>query len=94
MLQTPPLDHPLAEGPLRRPLISRPLGVAAVPLLMLAGAACRDEFAGAGDLRAQRVVLEREVEGLREVVGRLERGAPMLPADDVVSRSATAWCAS
>lgn len=37
----------------------------------------------AGDLRAQRVVLEREVEGLRAVVHRLERGEPLLPADDV-----------
>ena len=56
----------------------------AVPCLMLAGTACRDEFAGAGDLRAQRVVLDREVAGLREVVGRLEGGAPLLPANDVM----------
>ena len=43
----------------------------------------RTEDGAAGDLRAQRVVLEREVEGLRAVVHRLERGEPLLPADDV-----------
>jgi hypothetical protein len=52
-------------------------------LVALAAAACDRAYDGAGDLRAQRVVLEREVEGLREVVGRLERGEPLLPPDDV-----------
>lgn len=48
-----------------------------------ASASCDRTFEGAGQLRAQRVVLEREVEGLRAVVERLERGEPLLPADDV-----------
>lgn len=47
------------------------------------GAACDSTYEGGGDLRAQRVVLEREVEGLRPIVQRLERGEPLLPADDV-----------
>jgi hypothetical protein len=54
-----------------------------VPALALAAGACSDRFKGGGELRAQRVVLEREVEGLREVVARLERGEAMLPLDDV-----------
>jgi len=43
----------------------------------------RSEFEGGGDLRARKVVLRREVEGLRAIVARLERGEPMLPKDDV-----------
>jgi hypothetical protein len=43
----------------------------------------RSEFEGGGDLRARKVVLKREVEGLRAIVARLERGEPMLPKDDV-----------
>jgi hypothetical protein len=56
---------------------------ALVPVLALAAVACQSRFEGGGDLRAQRVVLQREVEGLREVVARLERGEAMLPLDDV-----------
>lgn len=54
-------------------------------MVTLASAGCTggDDSAGAGDLRAQRVVLEREVEGLRAIVQRLERGQPLLPADDI-----------
>jgi hypothetical protein len=52
--------------------------------LALVHPACGRGFEGGGDLRAQRVVLEREVEGLREIVGRLETGEPMLPPDDVL----------
>jgi hypothetical protein len=52
------------------------LGVALAP-------ACRSEFEGGGDLRAQRVVLKREVEGYREAAARLERGEPVLPKEDV-----------
>lgn len=52
-------------------------------LAVLAGAACDDAYDGAGDLRAQRVVVEREVEGLRDVVRRLDRGEPLLPPDDI-----------
>lgn len=60
-------------------------GLAAALVATLAGAGCAggDDSAGAGDLRAQRVVLEREVEGLRAIVQRLERGQPLLPADDI-----------
>ncbi|MGE4085399.1 MAG: hypothetical protein AB7H93_20590 [Vicinamibacterales bacterium] len=53
-----------------------------VPCLALA-VACDREFEGGGDLRAQRVVLAREVEGLRALVERMERGEPMIPADDI-----------
>ena len=41
------------------------------------------KFEGGGDLRAQKVVLKREVDGLREAVARLEKGEPILPLDDV-----------
>lgn len=46
-------------------------------------AGCDRAYEGGGDLRAQRVVLQREVEGLRAVVERLERGEPLLPANDL-----------
>jgi len=45
--------------------------------------ACRSKFEGGGDLRAQRVVLQREVEGYREAAARLERGDPVLPKEDL-----------
>ena len=61
---------------------SRP-AVACMALVLLASVACRSEFEGGGDLRAQKVVLQREVEGARAVVARLERGEPLLPPDDV-----------
>lgn len=51
--------------------------------LAFALAGCDRGYEGAGDLRAQRVVLAREVEGLRAMVQRLERGEPMLPPNDV-----------
>jgi hypothetical protein len=54
-----------------------------LPLAVLAFAACGQKYTGGGDLRAQRVVLSREVEGLREAVARLERGEPLLPVNDV-----------
>lgn len=53
------------------------------PALALVVSACGSQFKGGGDLRAQKVVLKREVEGLREIVARLERGEEMLPLDDV-----------
>lgn len=61
---------------------SRP-AVAFMALVLLASAACRSEFEGGGALRAQKVVLQPEVEGARAVVARLERGEPLLPPDDV-----------
>ena len=51
--------------------------------LALATLACSSKFEGGGDLRAQRVVLQREVEGYREAAARLERGEPVLPKEDV-----------
>lgn len=55
--------------------------VVAASLALSAG--CDRGYEGGGDLRAQRVVLEREVEGLRAIVTRLERGEPLLPPDDI-----------
>jgi hypothetical protein len=52
-------------------------------LLALVAVACSRRFEGGGELRAQRVVLQREVDGLREAVARLEKGQPILPLDDV-----------
>ncbi len=57
---------------------------ALVPVLALVLSACGGKFEGGGDLRAQKVVLKREVDGLREGVARLEKGQPILPLDDVV----------
>jgi hypothetical protein len=56
---------------------------ALAPVLAVLAAACGSRFEGGGELRAQKVVLLREVEGLREVVARLERGEPMLPLGDL-----------
>lgn len=44
---------------------------------------CRGD-PGAGALHARKVVLEREVEGLRATAARLEEGEPVLPLEDVV----------
>ena len=52
-----------------------------IPLVL--AAACSREFTGGGDLRAKKVVLQREVQGLRELVGGLERGESILPPNDV-----------
>jgi hypothetical protein len=56
---------------------------ALVPVLVLSTAACTSKFEGGGDLRAEKVVLKREVDGLREAVARLERNEPILPLEDV-----------
>ena len=56
---------------------------ALAPVLALVLSACGSRFEGGGDLRARKVVLKREVEGLRESVARLEKGQPILPLDDV-----------
>jgi len=56
---------------------------AMLPGLVLLTLACGSRFKGGGDLRAQKVVLRREVDGLREAVARLERGQPILPIEDV-----------
>jgi hypothetical protein len=64
-------------------MISRVAGTALVAALVLAAAACGGKPDNGGALHAQQVVLKREVDGLREVVARLERHEPMLPAGDV-----------
>jgi len=64
---------------MRRVCVLRALGL----VLALVLPACKGRFEGGGDLRAQKVVLKREVDGLREVVVRLEKGQPILPLDDV-----------
>jgi hypothetical protein len=52
--------------------------------LLLGGASgCRRDEGG-GDLHARQAALEREAEGLRASVGKLERGEPILPDDAVV----------
>jgi len=56
---------------------------AAAVLLALAAGGCRHDERG-GELHAQKVVLQREVEGLRGLADRLERGESVLPPDDVV----------
>lgn len=66
-----------------RALIRRRGWVAAALATAAAITGCDRGYDGGGDLRAQRVVLEREVEGLRAMVQRLERGEPMLPPNDV-----------
>ena len=58
-------------------------GKTLVAALVLAAAACGGKSESGGALHAQQVVLTREVDGLREVVARLERHEPMLPAGDV-----------
>lgn len=54
-----------------------------VTALTIASTACGRQFEGGGELHAQQVVLRREVQGLREVAARLERGEPMLAPNDV-----------
>jgi hypothetical protein len=56
---------------------------ALVPALALVLPACDSKFQGGGDLRARKVLLKREVDGLREAVARLEKGQPVLPLDDI-----------
>lgn len=50
---------------------------AALTLALLSSAGCGRQYEGGGELRAQRVVLQREVDGLRETVALLERGEPV-----------------
>lgn len=56
---------------------------AAVFVCAFSASACKNRYKGAGELHARQVLLRREVEGLREVVARLERQEPMLPPDDM-----------
>lgn len=52
--------------------------------LVEAVSGCRGDRGG-GALHAQQVALEREVGGLRERVGKLERGEPIMPEEAVVA---------
>ncbi|MDO8836785.1 MAG: hypothetical protein Q7V01_14385 [Vicinamibacterales bacterium] len=57
-------------------------------MLVLAGlavssAGCDGRFEGAGELRAQKVALEREVAGLKDMVSLLERGEAIVPPGDI-----------
>jgi hypothetical protein len=61
----------------------RPGLVLAAALLLAAGAGCRRDE-GAAALHARQSELEREAEGLRASLARLERGEPILPEDAVV----------
>ena len=61
----------------------RLLDVFVLGVLAACAPACRSRFEGGGDLRAQKVVLKREVEGYREAAARLERGDPVLPKEDL-----------
>jgi hypothetical protein len=69
----------LAQVKPRRPAYLAP----SVVLLVVGALGCRDEVRG-GALHAERRLLQREVDGLREAVARLERGDPILPASAVV----------
>jgi hypothetical protein len=51
--------------------------------LVAASLACSSAYEGGGELRARKKELEREVAGLRDAIGRLERKEPMLPASDL-----------
>lgn len=64
--------------------IMSPKSISVIAVAALCAAACRGSSDGSGDLHAQKVVLQREVEGLRELVGRLETGGSAVPPDDVL----------
>jgi hypothetical protein len=55
----------------------------AAALLLGGGAGCKQDK-GEGELHARQSALQREVEGLRTTVAKLERGEPILPEDAVV----------
>jgi hypothetical protein len=63
---------------------SRAIPLAGAGLVVLAAAfGCRHDPRG-GELHAKKVVLAREVEGLRAQTAKLSRGESILPPDDVV----------
>jgi hypothetical protein len=57
------------------------LALIAVALL---ASGCADPHAGAGALRAEQVLIERELEGLRDSAARLARGESLFPESDIV----------
>ena len=62
---------------------TRAAAACAALLASLALSACSRAYEGGGELRARKKVLEREVEALRDSVGRLERKEPLVPARDL-----------
>ncbi|HET9317157.1 MAG TPA: hypothetical protein VFQ51_16305 [Vicinamibacteria bacterium] len=62
---------------------NRSRGAALAASLALLAAACRHDPRG-GELHAKKVVLAREVEGLRAQTEKLSRGESILPPDDVI----------
>ena len=62
--------------------------------LALAALACSKKFEGGGDLRAQKVVLEREVEGYREAARGSSAASRCCRRKTWRSRSPTRWCAT
>lgn len=58
------------------------LGLTLVSAAAFAAAGCGGHEGG-GELRAEKKMLEREVQGLREISALLERGEPVIPASDV-----------
>lgn len=62
---------------------SRSLGALCLCGSLAVSWACHDRQSGAGELRARKVALQREVDGLREAAAVLEKGQPLLPPDDV-----------
>jgi hypothetical protein len=52
--------------------------------LALLASACADPHAGAGPLHAEKVLLERELDGLRDSAARLNRGESLFPDSDII----------
>jgi hypothetical protein len=50
----------------------------------IATSACADPHEGAGELRAEQVLIERELDGLRDSAARLDRGESLFPDSDIV----------
>jgi hypothetical protein len=69
-------------GPMHSGSRLAPVAAASLVLLAEVASGCRRDPRG-GELHAQKVVLGREVEGLRVLADRLARGESILPPDDV-----------
>jgi hypothetical protein len=61
----------------------RAVASSAALAVALVALGCGRGYEGGGELRARKKVLEREVAGLRDAVGRLERHEPLLPEQDL-----------
>jgi hypothetical protein len=56
----------------------------AIAAITLWSGACADPHEGAAPLHAQKVMIERELDGLRDSAARLDRGESLFPESDVV----------